>query len=114
MTKLSNEFLQRLKTIDGVKPTAPPVPPPGIYWLKRLNKSFAYWIDCNGTRLDTPTHNEIWSIDEWNLDKESEWFLAQVGEYGDYYIIGSDVDEDWEDSWSVIMRVGPKVEPPKE
>ncbi|MCR4301840.1 MAG: hypothetical protein NUV51_09540 [Sulfuricaulis sp.] len=106
-------ILQRTSTIEGNKPDAAPIPPPGIYWLRTMQARHAYWIDRTGARLDHPQHNEIWGVYAWNTE-EGPWFLADVSADGSWEIFASDEGRWWETSMEVVTSVGPRVDPPKE
>lgn len=110
---LSDDLAKRVTMVEGIRPTAAAVPRPGTYWLKQTSCSF-YWVDKAGTRLDHPTHNQIWSVWTWELQKTSDWFLADVGADGDYMVMGNDVDMTWEKRTAIITHVGPRVTPPEE
>lgn len=110
----NDPLLARIKTPEGTRPPAAAIPPPGIYWLK-YTACGSYWVDKTGARLDRPTHNEIWTIHTWDPAMTSAWFVAEVmDEHGRYYILGSDVDADWESSHELITEVGPRIVPPEE
>ena len=110
---MTPELIRRVTTTEGTRPKAAPIPEPGIYWIKQSWCDF-YWIDETGTRLDNPQHNTIWSVYTWDLQHESEWFLASVEKNGDFSVMENDETFAWERAHLLITRVGPRIDPPEE
>ncbi len=109
---MDDALKQQLDRVLGTRPIPPTVPPPGIYWLKRLQCGF-YWRDADGRRLNNPTHNQIYSQYTWDTIEESKWFLARIqSDTGDYECLGSDEIYEWEYDHQMISQVGTKVEEP--
>lgn len=108
---LSEAVLARIRGVEGTRPTVAPIPPPGVYWLKQT-RCGSYWIDKEGTRLDRPSHNDIWSVYTWEIQETTGWFLAVVDKDGDFTPMESDCPDDWASKTDMITVVGPKVEPP--
>jgi hypothetical protein len=111
MLKMNDPLLERIKTTEGIRPSSVSIPPPGVYWLKTSECGF-YWVDKTGTRLDHPTHNEIWAVYTWELTIETDWFLAQVERGGCMTVMGSNEAGDWEGKHFLVTRVGPRIDPP--
>lgn len=109
--RLSVELARKVQTTQGVRPKAATIPVPGYYWLKQTRCNF-YWIDKDGTRLDNPTHNEIWSVYTWELQEVSEWFIARVEDDGSFDVVSSDETSNWENEHSIITHVSRRVYPP--
>ena len=109
------ELIARIQTIEGERPVAAPIPPPGIYWIKRTvtNVLSSYYVDEHGTRLDRVDNRyNVWIIHSWNNPVVSDWLIAQVTTDGEIEVIGDDCSSDWEERMCVTTHVSERVEPP--
>lgn len=122
---LNPELIARIQTIDGERPVAAPIPPPGIYWIKRTftNVLSSYYVDEHGTRLDRydkrmttaisqSVRYNMWIINSWNDPVVSDWIIAQVTADGKIEVIGDDCSSDWEERMCVTTHVSERVQPP--